>query len=155
MCVDGRIQDLAVFLSASFGPAALLDVWFLSVRGDGTDRVAFSIYGTVWGLLRIYVPTAGALLAIKASGERGGGAEGVSGAWETCLGLLLAGASRRVSGCGHISVPGAGRRSRGPGEPVQVIVEETKQAVRLRLSGDYARFALVVQILLPMSMPCI
>ena len=100
----------------SFGLATLLD-FCVSGRSSTADLITPSLYGSVRGLLRMYAPTASVLLKIKAL--RRSVVEGLKaylGPGRTCLGLLLAGASRCVSGCRHISAPGAGRLSRGPGE---------------------------------------
>jgi hypothetical protein len=41
------MRDLVVFLAVSFGLAALLDFWFLSVRSSVADLYALALYGLV------------------------------------------------------------------------------------------------------------
>ena len=62
-------KDLAAFMISSFALAALVDAWFHLVGEGVTDPAALSLLGLLWGLLRMYAPTAGALLALKLSGR--------------------------------------------------------------------------------------
>jgi hypothetical protein len=141
------MRDLVVFLAVSFGLAALLDFWFLSVRSSVADLIALGLYGFVWGLLRMYAPTAGALLAIKASRRS------VVEELKAYLGLgrralfyfLLAPLVVYLAVGIYLAV-GLAVGVVDLGRPVKVIVEETKRAVGLELAEDVARFALVVQI---------
>jgi membrane protease YdiL (CAAX protease family) len=63
------VRDLAVFAALSFALAALVDVWFLHARGSCADPLTLSLLALAWGLLRMYTPAAGALLALKVSGR--------------------------------------------------------------------------------------
>ena len=60
-------KDLAVFMASSFALAALADAWFYYARGTAADPVLVSALGLPWVFLRMYTPTAGALLAVKVS----------------------------------------------------------------------------------------
>ncbi|MDT7874262.1 MAG: CPBP family intramembrane glutamic endopeptidase [Pyrobaculum sp.] len=141
------MRDLVVFLAVSFGLAALLDFWFLSVRSSVADLYALALYGLVWGLLRMYAPTAGALLAIKALRRS------VVEELKAYLGLgrralfyfLLAPLVVYLAVGIYLAV-GLAVGVVDLGRPVKVIVEETERAVGLRLAEDVARLALVVQI---------
>ena len=64
-----RVKDLAAFAALSFALAALVDVWFLHARGSRADPLTLSLLALAWGLLRMYTPTVGALLALKVSGK--------------------------------------------------------------------------------------
>jgi membrane protease YdiL (CAAX protease family) len=135
------MRDLVVFLAVSFGLAALLDFRFLSVKRSVADLYALALYGSVWGLLRMYAPTAGALLAITASRRS------VVEQLKAYLGLgrrallyfLLASLVVYLAVGFAVGVVDLGR-------PVKVIVEETERAVGHRLAEDVARLALVLQI---------
>uniref|UniRef100_A0A7C3SM99 CPBP family intramembrane metalloprotease n=1 Tax=Thermofilum pendens TaxID=2269 RepID=A0A7C3SM99_THEPE len=61
-------KDLLVFVLSSFVLAALADAWFYLAR-DGVADLALPLLLLLYGLLRMYTPTAGALLALKLSGK--------------------------------------------------------------------------------------
>jgi membrane protease YdiL (CAAX protease family) len=63
------VRDLAVFAALSFALAALVDVWFLYFKESCADPLALSLLALAWGMLRMYTPAAGALLALKVSGR--------------------------------------------------------------------------------------
>jgi membrane protease YdiL (CAAX protease family) len=75
------VRDLAVFAALSFALAALVDVWFLYFRESCADPLALSLLALAWGMLRMYTPAAGALLALKVSGRS------VAGELRSYLGL--------------------------------------------------------------------
>jgi len=82
------VRDLAVFAALSFALAALVDAWFLHARGSCADPLTLSLLALAWGLLRMYTPTAGALLALKVSGKS------IAGELKSYLGL-----GRRALAC--------------------------------------------------------
>jgi hypothetical protein len=59
------VRDLAVFAALSFALAALVDVWFLYFKESCADPLALSLLVLAWGMLRMYTPAAGALLAAR------------------------------------------------------------------------------------------
>jgi hypothetical protein len=75
------VRDLAVFAALSFALAALVDVWFLYYKESCADPLALSLLALAWGMLRMYTPAAGALIALKVSGRS------VAGELRSYLGL--------------------------------------------------------------------
>jgi len=132
----------------SFGLGALLDVWFLSVKSGTSDLIQLSLYGTAWGLLRMYTPTAGALLAIMAS--RRSVVEEVRaylGVGRRALIYFLLAPLVVYLAVGIYLLLGLAVGVVDPGRPVRVVVEATERVAGLRLSEDVAKLMLIAQIL--------
>uniref|UniRef100_A0A7C4F8X4 CPBP family intramembrane metalloprotease n=1 Tax=Thermofilum pendens TaxID=2269 RepID=A0A7C4F8X4_THEPE len=62
-------KDLAVFLLSSFTLAALADAWLYFAREAVTGPIMPALLHLLWGFLRMYTPTVGALLALRLSGR--------------------------------------------------------------------------------------
>jgi membrane protease YdiL (CAAX protease family) len=139
-------KDLAVFMASSFALAALADAWFYYARGAAADLVLASALGSLWGLLRMYTPTAGALLAVKVSGgsirEELAGYLGIRGG---VLLYYLAAPLLAYLAVGVYVLLGLAAGLVDPGKPARVISEQLAR-FGLRVSEETARPLLAVQL---------
>ena len=139
-------KDLAVFMASSFALAALADAWFYYARGAAADLVLVSALGLLWSLLRMYTPTAGALLAVKVSGgsirEELAGYLGIRGG---VLLYYLAAPLLAYLAVGVYVLLGLAAGLVDPGKPARVISEQLAR-FELRVSEETARLLLAVQL---------
>ena len=136
-----------MFIASSFGLAVLVDAWFLSVLGSAENVLLLSLFGQAWGLLRMYTPTVGALLALKASGKS---------VVEELRSYL--GSARRALACfllapllvyfavGVYVVLGFVLGLVDLSKPVKVVTEQLARQAGLRIPEEGARLLLLAQL---------
>jgi membrane protease YdiL (CAAX protease family) len=137
---------LALFIASSFGLAALVDAWFLSVVGGRGDALLLPLLSQAWGLLRMYTPTVGALLALKASGRGAAGElRSYLGSVRRALAGFLLAPLLAYFAVGVYVALGLALGLVDLGKPARVVAEQLAQRAGLRIPEEAARLLLLAQ----------
>jgi len=135
-----------LFIASSFGLAVLVDAWFLSVVGSCGNAFLLSLFGQAWGLLRMYTPTVGALLALKASGRGAAGElRSYLGSVRRALAGFLLAPLLAYFAVGVYVVLGFALGLVDLGKPVRVVAEQLAQRAGLRIPEEGVRLLLLAQ----------
>lgn len=138
-----------MFIASSFGLAALVDAWFLSVLGSTENALLLSLLGQAWGLLRMYTPTVGALLALKALGRSlAGELRSYLGSLRRALACFLLAPLLAYFAVGVYVVLGFALGLVDLGKPVRVVAEQLARQAGLRIPEESVRLLLLAQLLL-------